>query len=595
MKYPKEYLNEIKLRLKVSQVVGKTVQLKKRGKEFVGLSPFKNEKTPSFTVNDEKEFYHCFSTGEHGNIFDFLMKTKSIGFGEAVKTLASEAGMQPYRFSNFDQKKDLRFQTYKKILNDYSNYFSQKLFDETNKEALDYLYNRGLNRNIIEEFNLGYVPWKNNFYEDLLKKYSEEEINTTGLYFKNDKTGKFVDRFNSRIIFPVNNITGDTIAFGGRIIRDSKLAKYINSPETEFYKKGNVIFNLDKAKDTRSETDDVLIVEGYMDVVSVYASGLKNVIANSGTALTERQINLIWKFFSNPIICLDGDESGQKAAERIAERLFPLINENNKIYFSIMPDGQDPDDFVKENGKEIFTKFLEKKEIIQNFLWNYYLKKINENNPFEISKFEKDIKKLAYSIKDETLKKYVLEDFLKKLNKLIPNQILNKNIQFSKYRNKKNYQILNETKILHQRRKNLSKSQVIEFSILFLILNYHKISSKRFKELSEVEFVSEKNESLKKTIIATYTSDEDQQIVKAKIEDDYANLISEIKENSNIQLIVKGKTENEILSLLDEFINEFKEQNNLRKIESLEKKLLNNLDENSYSELIELKSQLNRD
>jgi len=595
MKYPKEYLNEIKLRLKVSQVVGKTVQLKKRGKEFVGLSPFKNEKTPSFTVNDEKEFYHCFSTGEHGNIFDFLMKTKSIGFGEAVKTLASEAGMQPYRFSNFDQKKDLRFQTYKKILNDYSNYFSQKLFDETNKEALDYLYNRGLNRNIIEEFNLGYVPWKNNFYEDLLKKYSEEEINTTGLYFKNNKTGKFVDRFNSRIIFPVNNITGDTIAFGGRIIKDSKLAKYINSPETEFYKKGNVIFNLDKAKDTRSKTDDVLIVEGYMDVVSVYASGLKNVIANSGTALTERQINLIWKFFSNPIICLDGDESGQKAAERIAERLFPLINENNKIYFSIMPDGQDPDDFIKENGKEIFTKFLEKKEIIQNFLWNYYLKKINENNPFEISKFEKNIKKLAYSIKDETLKKYVLEDFLEKLNKLIPNQILNKNIQFSKYRNKKNYQILNETKILHQRRKNLSKSQVIEFSILFLILNYHKISSKRFKELSEVEFVSEKNESLKKTIIATYTSDEDQQIVKAKIEDDYANLISEIKENSNIQLIVKGKTENEILSLLDEFINEFKEQNNLRKIESLEKKLLNNLDENSYSELIELKSQLNRD
>ncbi len=595
MKYPKEYLNEIKLRLKVSQVVGKTVQLKKRGKEFVGLSPFKNEKTPSFTVNDEKEFYHCFSTGEHGNIFDFLMKTKSIGFGEAVKTLASEAGMQPYRFSNFDQKKDLRFQTYKKILNDYSNYFSQKLFDETNKEALDYLYNRGLNRSIIEEFNLGYVPWKNSFYEDLLKKYSEEEINTTGLYFKNDKTGKFVDRFNSRIIFPVNNITGDTIAFGGRIIRDSKLAKYINSPETEFYKKGNVIFNLDKAKDTRSETDDVLIVEGYMDVVSVYSSGLKNVIANSGTALTERQINLIWKFFSNPIICLDGDESGQKAAERIAERLFPLINENNKIYFSIMPDGQDPDDFIKENGKEIFTKFLEKKEIIQNFLWNYYLKKINENNPFEISKFEKNIKKLAYSIKDETLKKYVLEDFLEKLNKLIPNQILNKNIQFSKYRNKKNYKILNETKILHQRRKNLSKSQVIEFSILFLILNYHKISSKRFKELSEVEFVSGKNESLKKTIIDTYSSDEDQQIVKAKIEDDYANLISEIKENSNIQLIVKGKTESEILSLLDEFINEFKEQNNLRKIESLEKKLLNNLDENSYSELIELKSQLNRD
>ena len=146
MKYPKEYLNEIKLRLKVSQVVGKTVQLKKRGKEFIGLSPFKNEKSPSFTVNDEKEFYHCFSSGEHGNIFDFLMKTKSMGFGEAVKTLAAEAGMQPYRFSLFDKKKDLRFQTYKNIYNEYSNFFHQNIFESTNKEALEYLLNRGLNK-----------------------------------------------------------------------------------------------------------------------------------------------------------------------------------------------------------------------------------------------------------------------------------------------------------------------------------------------------------------------------------------------------------------------------------------------------------------
>ena len=140
MKYPKEYLDEIKLRLKVSHVVGKTVQLKKRGKEFIGLSPFKNEKTPSFTVNDEKEFYHCFSTGEHGNIFDFLMKTKSVGFGEAVKILAAEAGMQPYRFTNFDQKKELRYKTYKNIFIEYSDYFNKQLYSENCKEALDYLY-----------------------------------------------------------------------------------------------------------------------------------------------------------------------------------------------------------------------------------------------------------------------------------------------------------------------------------------------------------------------------------------------------------------------------------------------------------------------
>ena len=185
---------------------------------------------------------------------------------------------------------------------------------------------------------------------------------------------------------------------------------------------------------------------------------------------------------------------------------------------------------------------------------------------------------------------------MKNLNRLTPNQTYKKNNSFFNFKKKKNFQILKETKILHQKRKNLSKSQVIEFSILFLILNYFNISSKRLDELSQIEFVSEKNESLKKTIISAYNSKNDEALsTRSKIEQDYKNLIKEIKENSNIQLIVKGKEDNEILNLLDEFINDFKEQNNLRKIESLEKKLLNNLDENSYSELIKLKSQLNSD
>ena len=595
MKYPKEYLDEIKLRLKVSQVVSKSIQLKKRGKEFIGLSPFKNEKSPSFTVNDEKEFYHCFSSGEHGNIFDFLMKTKSIGFGEAVRTLASEAGMQPYRFSNFDKKKDLRFKNYKNIFKDYSDHFHQQLFQINNKEALDYLLNRGLSKKIIEEFQLGYVPWKNDFYEKLLKKYNEENINLTGLYYKNDKTGKYFDRFNSRIIFPVNNIIGETIAFGGRIIREGKLAKYINSPETEFYKKGSMIFNLDKAKNSRAETDEVLIVEGYMDVVSVYSSGIKNVIANSGTALTERQIDLIWKFFANPIICLDGDESGQKAAFRIAEKLFSFINEKNKIYFSIMPEGKDPDDYIKQNGKEGLLNLLKDKQIIQSYIWNYHLSKIDQSNPFEVSKFEKDIKKLSYSINDETLKKYVLEDFLEKIKKLTPIQTSRKNYDYTKFKKKRDYQILKETKILHHKRKDLSKTQIIEFSILFIILNFFEIASKKIEQLSEIEFFSEKNESLKNVTISALTKGENKDNMQAKINVEYEKLIEEIKVNSNIQMITKDKTDQDIQDLLDELILDFKEQSNLKKIESLEKKLINNLDENSYSELIKLKSQLNRE
>ena len=596
MKYPKEYLDEIKLRLKVSQVVSKTVQLKKRGKEFVGLSPFKNEKSPSFTINDEKEFYHCFSSGEHGNIFDFLMKTQSIGFGEAVRSLAVDAGMQPYRFSNFDKEKDLRYQVYKNIYKDYSDFFHKDLLYLKNKEALDYLKKRGLSKNIIEEFKLGYVPWKNNFYEVLLKKYSEENINLTGLYYKHEKSGKYIDRFNSRIIFPVNSVTGDTVALGGRIIKDSQLAKYINSPETEFYKKGNMIFNLDKAKNSRSETDEVIIVEGYMDVVSLYSSGIKNVIANSGTALTDRQINIIWKFFSNPIICLDGDHSGQSAALRIAEKLFPLINEENKIYFSIMPEGNDPDDFIKQQGKENFLSFLKKKQIIQSYIWNYYLNKIDRSNPFEISKFEKEIKKLCYSIQDETLKKYVLEDFLEKIKKLTPIQSNKQPFQrFQKYNQKKDYQILNETKTLYQKKSHFSKIQIKEFSILFIMLNYLDTASKKIEQLSEVIFLSDKNESLKKLIITLLLEGDDKELIKSKISNDFKKLIEEIKENSSIKIIAKAKNEDSILELLNELLTELKELNNLKKIESLENDLINNLDENSYSELIKLKSQLNRE
>ena len=595
MKYPKEYLDEIKLRLKVSQVVGKTVQLKKRGKEYIGLSPFKNEKSPSFTVNDEKEFYHCFSSGEHGNIFDFLMKTKSIGFGEAVRSLAAEAGMQTYRFSNFDKKKDIRFQTYKKIFKEYSNYFHQQLFNSDNKEALEYLLKRSLKKNIIEEFQLGYVPWKNNFYKELLKNYSEDEINLTGLYYKNEKTGKFIDRFNSRVIFPVKNITGDIIAFGGRIIRESNLAKYINSPETEFYKKGNMIFNLDKAKDTRSETDEVLIVEGYMDVVSVYSSGVKNVIANSGTALTERQISLIWKFFSNPIICLDGDESGQKAALRIAEKLFPLINEKNKIYFSILPDGTDPDDFIKKNGRAELLNLLKRKEIIQSFIWNHQLSKIDQNNPYEISKFEKEIKSLSYSIQDETLKKYVLEDFLEKIKKLTPLQSSKRNYKYSPYKKKQDYQILKETKLLHQKRKDLSRIQIIEFSILFIILNNLEIAAKKLEDLAKIVFISEKNESLKKEITTYLIEGKNKDVINKNININFEKTIEQINENSNIQIIINNKNEEEVANLLDELLKDHLEQSNLRKLETLEQKLINNLDENSYAELIELKTQLNRE
>ena len=302
------------------------------------------------------------------------------------------------------------------------------------------------------------------------------------------------------------------------------------------------------------------------------------------------QLNL--EIFESPIVCLDG-EKVTKAALRIAET-FPLINEN-KIYFSILPDGKDPDDFIKEKGKDELLNLLKKKEIIQSFIWNYHLNKIDQNNPYEISKFEKEIKTLSYSIKDETLKKYVLEDFLERIKKLTPILTSKQNYKYSPFKKKKDFQILKETKILHQKRKDLSKIQIIESSILFIALNYLDLAVKKIEELSKIEFLSEKNEILKTEIISSLSEGVDEKAIISKINKRYDKIIPEINENSNVQIFTRNKTSQDILDLLDELILDHKEQSNLRKIESLEQKLINNLDENSYSELIKLKSQLNRD
>ena len=592
MKYPKDYLDEIKLRVKVSQVVSKSVRLKKRGKEFIGLSPFKNEKTPSFTVSDEKGFYHCFSSGEHGNIFDFLMKTKSIGFGEAVRMLAMEAGMQPYKFSNFDEKREKRFKVYKSIFKEYLNFFKRQLFDSENIIALNYLSKRGLKKNIIEEFELGYINPKNDFYKKLLENYTEEEIQLTGLFYKLEKSGKFVNRFNSRIIFPIKNLNGEVIAFGGRIIKDGKLAKYINSPETEFYKKGRTIFNLDKAKSFRSETDEIIIVEGYMDVISLYIAGIKNVVSNSGIALTENQIDLIWKFFSKPIVCLDGDESGQRAAIRIAERLIPLINENNKIYFSILPSGNDPDDIIKSNGKEKFLNLLDTKKIIQSYIWEVYSNEMEKEDPFAISKFEKRLKNLCSTIQDSTLRKYILEDFLKRIDVLTP--IQNRKRTFNKYSNR-NIRVLNETKKLYEQKDHFSKEQIKEHSIFFIMLNYPSVAKSKLDELSRLTFSSDDYNKLKNVLIKLITSNTNEEQIKIEINKNFGNLVKEVEKNSTLKTIIVNKEDSERLELFEEILSDLKEMNHLKKIEFLESKVAKNLDETSYSELIKLKTQLNRD
>jgi len=589
MKYPKNYLEEIKLRLKVSQVVGKTVKLKRRGKEFVGLSPFTTEKTPSFTVSDEKGFYHCFSSGEHGNIFDFLIKTQSLKFGEAVRQLASEAGMQPYRFTNFDLEKEKRYQVYKNILKDYADYHHKLVFDQ-DSSALDYLKKRGITKETISEFQIGFVPGNSDYYTDLSKKFSEKEILETGLFYKNEKYNRFVNRFYSRIIFPIKNIVGDTIAFGGRVTsNNSKTAKYINSPETEFYKKGRHVFNLDKAKFNINKNQEVIVVEGYMDVISIYSAGIKNVVSNSGTALTENQINLIWKFFSNPIICLDGDSSGQRAALRIAENLLPYIKENNKIGFITLVSGMDPDDYIKEKGKDNFEKLINNNLSIEEFIWKMYLKDLNTSDPFATTKFEKKFKVLCQSIKDQTLKKHIWEYYLEKIRSLTPLQRL--------YKRKKinTYKVLSETKKIAIAREHLTKEEIKEYSILYIMYNYPKIISPRSEIFEEIKFSSKSLNNLKSDLLNLISAGKFEKNNILNIGEKYSSIVKDINRNSVIKNIFEKKNESQQIELFNEILKELNEIKFSKKVDELENTLMKEFDEKSYSDLMQLKSKINKE
>ncbi len=588
MKYPKNYLEEIKLRLKVSEVVGKTVTLKKRGKEFIGISPFTTEKTPSFTVSDEKRFYHCFSSGEHGNIFDFVMKTQSIKFGEAVRMLALQAGMQPYKFSKFDAEKEKRYETYKEILKDFTEYHHKMILSK-DTSALHYLQKRGINKSTISEFKIGFVPYNSEFYKVVSRKFSTKEIIETGLFFRDEKRDRFINRFSSRIIFPIKNIVGDVIAFGGRIIKDGKYAKYINSPETEFYKKGKHVFNLEKAKSFPKKNEEVIIVEGYMDVISIYSSGIKNVVSNSGTALTENQINLIWKFFSDPIVCLDGDSSGQRAALRIAESLLPFIKENNKISFVSLKNGIDPDDYIKEKGKEVFENFLKTKSSIQEFIWKIYSNDLDRNDPFAATKFEKKFKYLCRTIKDETLRKHILEFYLEKIRNLTPLQ------QYNKRKKIDNFKILNETKKIAIEKEHLSKEEIKEYSILFIMINYPELISPRFEIFNDISFSSNSLNSLKSELINLIVQNNLNQNSLVNLQNKYPNLIKDINQNSFIKNIFLKKAKNQQIDLLNEILKELNEIKFSKKIDELESKLMRDFDEKSYSDLIELKSKINKE
>ena len=580
MKYPKSYIEEIRNRLKVSDVVRLKVNLKKRGKEFVGLSPFKNEKTPSFTVNDEKGFYHCFSTGEHGNIFDFAMKLENINFGEAVKLLAQRAGMQPYRFTKEDEKIEKETQRVQRLFQLFFDECKSKLNNDFKQTHLKYLLDRGLTNDTINFFNLGFCENSKLIQDQLLKDgFTSEELVNSGLFYKKDGTNELINRFQNRIIFPIQNYYNNFIGCGGRAVLDNALAKYINSPETNYFKKGFNLFNLNHARKESSNTNTLILVEGYMDVVSLYNKGIKNVAASLGTAITTAQINLAWKNFDKIIICFDGDQSGIDASYRAAERVLKVIQPGKDIYFAKIPKEQDPDDFVNQFGKDNFLSLLNQSKDLSEVIFNHYSRNTNHSKPSEIAFLEKKLFEIADQIEDTLSKKYIKNSFKNKI--------------FETLIRKKKNQTHNPDEIKKASlRLMLSKEEILELSFLNLVLNYPKFSESKIEDLSSLELNFKDNKVFLSELISSLLNEniKSRDDIKKKLSINFNNIINRIETYGNNKEITLNLDEEAYQNIFDDYLNEFNLINKNKEIALIESELAKNPSEKMYDKYISLKN-----
>jgi DNA primase len=419
MRFTPQFLDELRARLPVSEVVGKRVKLRKAGREWKGLSPFQQEKTPSFTVNDQKQFYHDFSTGKHGNIFDFVMETEGVSFPEAVERLASMAGMPVPAASPDAARHEQRRKTLHDVMECAAKFFSDTLASRHGAKARGYLADRAIPPATQLQFRLGYAPAERFALKEHLgaQGISTEDMVEAGLLVGGDDIPVPYDRFRDRVMFPITDPRGRVIAFGGRALEKDVAAKYLNSPETPLFHKGDNLYNLATARQAAHDGASLIVVEGYVDVIAMVTSGFAGAVAPLGTALTENQLALLWKMADEPILCFDGDRAGQNAAWRAADLALPLLQPGKSLRFALLPEGQDPDDLARTGGRGAIEEVIAAARSLSDVLWSREIEGGSFATPERRAALEARIGELSNGIRDEVVRRYYRQDFSGRLQR----------------------------------------------------------------------------------------------------------------------------------------------------------------------------------
>ncbi|HEU0117149.1 MAG TPA: DNA primase [Alphaproteobacteria bacterium] len=520
MSFTPAFLEELRNRLPLSEIIGKRVKLTRAGREFKGCCPFHNEKTPSFYVNDDKQFFHCFGCGAHGDIIGFTMRHDRLSFPEAVESLCGQAGMQVPRDTPMDREKFDREKGLYQLLEQATAFFEEQLFKPAGKEALNYLHGRGLTDEAIRRFRLGCAP---NDGQSLIKKligekYKMEDIVAVGLAKKAEDRNEHYSFFRNRVIFPVGDRRGRVVAFGGRVLGDGE-PKYLNSPDHPLFHKGKLLYGLSRARTAITQNQPLIVVEGYMDVIALVEAGYSGAVAPLGTALTEDQLTVLWKLLPpadardpsrdySPILCFDGDNAGLRAAVRALERTLPMLTATQTIRIATMAGAKDPDDLIRKAGKSAMDAILNQAKPMIEMIWETTLAGRQLRTPEERGAFMAALKQRVARIADETLRKLYHDDIQKRLSAAFAwsgsnnqNESRMSGGPRGNLRGKGSWQPPQAPAPLINRKSPSNPHRLREQALLALIINHPELFHDVGEELAQISFMATDCESLRQNVI----------------------------------------------------------------------------------------------
>jgi len=616
MSIPPRFLNELRDRLSLSEIIGKRVKLTRAGREFKGCCPFHNEKTPSFTVNDDKQFYHCFGCGAHGDVINFAMQHDNLSFIEAIEQLAAQAGLQMPEQTPQDIKKAREEKNLYTLMDEVTSYFEQTLQSPEGDVARNYMDDRGMGQSLRENFRVGFAPADRHAMIKLFKDkgYSDHQLMEAGLVRKSKRDGSLYAFFRDRIMFPVMDLRGRIVAFGGRILPDHLRppdtgdytpAKYMNSGDTAIFHKGRTLYGEAQARQAAHDGHTMLVVEGYVDVMACVEAGFRGAVAPMGTALTDDQILKLWKMIpsdkKNPVLCFDGDNAGRRAAFRAAENILPLLKPNHSAKIAFLPDGQDPDSLIKAKGAQAFRAVLESALPLVEFLWTHYTAQQAYDTPEERAGLSQTFDDLTSRIADRSVQNYYKQAFREKQFQFFRSQRSfnqggnqggnkggNSGFKKGKWDNKPQVQV-------SLMRPAVSKLNRIAQIIMSTVINHPQILEKLEDEFMAFEMPDRMLQAMRDDIISAYADNPDIQ---------RADLIAELKAGgyeSNLDSLLsnviythagfaKPETDiSDVLSGWENIVTAAQDQAVETELRGMKQELMQNLSLDSEERMISLK------